>query len=171
MITSTVSKSYLLDELDGEYITQSELSLTADGIYAEVSANYSDLDGRISTLSLTADGIESKVGNLESGSFGGYTLFQQLSNRFIFDGEYVYFNGALIITDNNNSEAFSIFHNQSDGTIYMWGNGDYSYSPVVIGNRDAYGNEQPIYLYKKGNDDYLVATRGWVLENNIARFG
>jgi hypothetical protein len=75
---------------------------------------------------------------------------------------------AIVLTDNNGNDAFSIFHDQSsnsgsNGAVYMWGKGDYVYRPVIIGN-ESQTESQGIYLYDNIEKNH-IATRGWVREN------
>lgn len=135
-----------------------------------------------SLFSVAADGILSRVKKVESGKFRdkttgtSYTLFTQDANKFTFQGDYMDIQSAIRLTDNDNNLAFSMFHQESDGTVYMRGMNNYSYAPVVVGNQSASGTTQPIYLYS-ADENNLVATRGWVLGNAgssdtvIARFG
>lgn len=173
-IESTVTKEYVDNLISDTYVTNSILSQTADEIYFEVSSRYDDLNGEISSISITAEGISSKVGNMEKGQFGDYTLFEQTNDTFLFDGKYMRISSAIILTDNNGNDALSLFHQQSDSCIYMWGMGDYSYTPIIIGNGNS-TQEQGVYLYQR-TDDNLIATQGWVLDNagggsSVAVFG
>ena len=161
--TSSEIKATVKKEIeDGDYVTQTDLSLTADGIRATVLDSYESLQ---SEIEVTAEGISTRVGSLENGEFKGYTLFTQDSNKFTFYGNYMDIQSAIRLTDNYGNHAFSIFHQQSDGIVRMWGAGSYEYSPVIIGNSST-ASTQPIYLYDQ-RDDNLIATRGWV--NNNAR--
>lgn len=168
--TSSEIKATVKKEIDdGNYVTQTDLSLTADDIRATVLDSYESLQ---SEIGVTAEGISTRVGSLENGEFKGYTLFTQDSNKFTFYGNYMDIQSAIRLTDNYGNHAFSIFHQESNGNVYMWGAGEYTYSPVIIGNASAGSAKQPIYLYDQ-TDDNLVATRGWVNNNAkpVAVFG
>ena len=74
---------------------------------------------------------------------------------------------AIILTDNDGNRAFSIFHNKGSGDtvpgVYMWGTGNYKYTPLIIGEKSTTGT-QGVYLYQIGDDNH-IATRGWVRAN------
>lgn len=189
-ISASVTK-YVTDTLaDADYVTNAELQITADGIRSTVTSNYNSLSGDIdnvwtyaSSIEQTTNKIQTKVSSAVLGKYdtnGKYTIYTQTNDTFHFDGEYMRINSAIIMTDNAGNDAFSIFHDESSnsvsgGTFYLWGKGTHSYGPVVIGNKNSSGT-QPIYLYSVNNDN-LIATQGWVLENtggvgtNYAIFG
>ena len=184
-ISATVTKEYVTNLIDGDYVTNdaletykvtvtSAIDQKADEINLSVSSTYetqdnangqySSLRNSISSISIEAGEISSRVGDVESGKFGEYTLFQQTDDTFLFDGNYMRISSAIILTDNYGNSAFSLFHQQSDNTVYMWGAGNYQYSPVVIGNKNASGTAQGVYLYDDIDANH-IATRGWVLDN------
>ena len=108
---------------------------------------------------------------MEDGKFGGYTLFRQTSDTFLFDGDYMRITGAMCLTDNDGEHSFSLFHDQSSnsptnlgGAFYIWGVGNYSSTPIVIGNNVNSADYRGIYLYAY-NEDNRIATQGWVRDN------
>ena len=161
--TSSEIKATVKKEIDdGNYVTQSDLSLTADGIRATVWETYDSLQ---SEFEITTDGISTRVGKVENGQFGEYTLFTQSGDTFKFDGKYMLINSAIQIADNSGNHSFSIFHNEgqpySDGErgTYIGAAGHNATDPLFLGSET-----QKVYLYSIGEDN-LIATRGWVREN------
>lgn len=174
-VESVVNDTYIKDKLGDEYLTdatfRTNLRQDAYGIYATVEETYetksdaneaySDLNSYISNVSIETDNISTKVGKLENGKYGSYTLFTQSDDTFLFDGDKTVFTGCVYLTDNNDKKAFSIFLNQGDyDAFYMWGYGDYDTAPIILGN--TYGNGVYIGSY---TDNNRVATRQWVREN------
>ena len=159
-----------LEESDNELYSQ--ISQTADEIRQEVADVESGLSSQISQ---TADDIEFRVSKVEDGEFGGQTLFRQTSDTFLFDGEKAVFTGCVYMTDNDDNKAFSIFLNE-DSTEYdsfrMWGYGDYTDIPIIIGTTSGVG----VYIGDY-TDNNRVATRQWVRDNGgsggsaVAKFG
>jgi hypothetical protein len=183
-VESVVSDTYIKDKLGDEYLTdatfRSNLLQDAYGIYSTVSAeyetkddansSYSSLSDSISSVRQKANSIQATVGNALLGKYvdGKYTIYTQTNDTFSFDGLYMDITSAIRLSDNSGNHAFSIFHDQSSnspngGIVYMWGAGDYQYTPIVIGNETS-TNTQGVYLYSY-DDDSHIATRGWVLEN------
>lgn len=184
-ITSTVSKEYVTNLIGDDYVTDdalneykatvtSTIDQKADGIYATVEANYESVNGEldsmwgsISSVSVEADNISTRVGEVEKGKFGDYTLFTQSNNTFKFDGKYMLINSAIQIADDSGNHVFSIFHNEGNGVsagrrgIYMCGVSVNlaTPDPLMIGT-----SNQSVYLYD-AIDDNLIATQGWVRDN------
>lgn len=182
-ITSTVSKEYVTNLIGDDYVTDdalneykatvtSTIDQKADGIYATVEANYESVNGEldsmwgsISSVSVEADNISTRVGKVENGKFGDYTLFTQSNNTFKFDGKYMLINSAIQIADDSGKHSFSIFHNEGNGAsagwrgTYMGAAGNNLTDPLFLGS-----STQKVYLYDYG-DDNLIATQGWVRAN------
>lgn len=180
-ISSTVTKEFVTDLIDGEYVTdatfKSQFDMYANGIYATVeetyetksdaNSSYSNLRSSISSVSQTANSIETKVGKLENGQYGNYTLFKQTDDTFLFDGDYMRISSAIMLTDDSGNHTFSIFHNEGNGVsagrrgTYMCGVSLNlaTPDPLMIG-----ASNQSVYLYDAVEDN-LIATRGWVLDN------
>ena len=186
------AEGYVTDQLaNGDYITnatlKSQFDIYANGIYSEVSETYetksdansaySSLSSSVSSIRQTANSISTRVGKVENGQFGDYTLFTQSNNTFKFDGKYMLINSAIQIADDYGKHSFSIFHNEGNGTsdgwrgTYIGAAGNNLTDPLFLGS-----STQKVYLYDYG-DDNLIATQGWVLENaggvgtNYAIFG
>lgn len=180
------AKDYVTNTLAGKgYVTSADLQLTANGITSMVESLSGDVDtlssyasglsddisglsGYISNVEQTAYSISTRVGKIEGGKFGKHTAFTQTADAFTFYGTYMNISAAMILTDNDGENAFSIFHDQSSntgtgGAVYMWGMGDYSYRPVIIGNEST-SDSQGIYLYDDTEPNH-IATRKWVREN------
>ncbi len=191
----TETKEYVTNTLEnGGYVTditfETQFNICADGIYAiveetyetksDANSAYSGLSRSISNIEQTADNISTRVGKVENGQYGEYTLFTQTADTFHFDGKYMCIKSAIQITDNSGNHVFSIFHNEgppvSDGYrgAYIGGVGEGLTDPLIIG-----GGNQNVYLRACNTDDNLIATQGWVLENasgtggtdGYARFG
>lgn len=173
-IKSTVTKEFVVDQLDGEIVTNatltSKVNQAADEINLSVSKTYETKDNAaneynnlydsISSVSIKSDRISTRVGSLENGQYGSYTLFTQSADTFLFDGDKAVFTGCIYLTDNNNNKAFSIFLNEGDyDSFHIWGYGNYYGTPVIIGSEVGDG----VYI---GNysDNNRIATREWVLE-------
>lgn len=145
----------------------SRITQTADEIYATVAENYDDLDSQISSVSVKANGISTRVGKMEKGDFGDYTLFQQTNDTFLFDGNYMRISSAIQLTDNDGNHTFSIFHNEGEPysagvrATYMCGVSTNlaPMDPLIIGS-----SLQGVYL-NDATSANLIATQGWVLEN------
>lgn len=184
LISSEVKKLSDADTALSTKITQAAGEISAKVSKVDEKANA--LNESVSSVIQTADSISTKVSKITSGKFTDgskdsdgneryYTLFTQDAEKFTFQGNYMDIQSAIRLTDNYGNHAFSIFHQQSDGNVYMWGAGVYEHTPLVIGNQSA-SRTQGVYLYKD-IDDNLIATRGWVLENAgsggnvVARFG
>ena len=150
--------------------TAKQISASVTGIYEtkeDANASYGSLQGYISSVSQTASKISSRVSSVENGKFGEYTLFQQTSDTFLFDGNYMRISSAIQLTDNDGNHTFSIFHNEGEPysagvrATYMSGISQNlgQIDPLIIGT-----NGQGVYL----NDtvpDNKIATQGWVLDN------
>ena len=184
-ISSTVTKEYVTNLIGDDYVTDdalndykatvtSTINQKEDGIYATVEANYESVNselnsvwGSISSVSVEADNISARVGKVENGKFGDYTLFTQSNNTFKFDGKYMLINSAMQIADNSGNHVFSIFHNEGNGVsagrrgTYMCGVSVNlaTPDPLMIG-----ASNQSVYLYD-AIDDNLIATQGWVRAN------
>ena len=179
-LSASQTKTYVTNLLEETYVTKSDFVVAAEEIRSTVQQNYAT-KGYVSEISQTADEISLRVSKVEEGKFGQdasgepYTLFTQNAERFTFQGNYMDIQSAIRLTDNDGNHAFSIFHQQSDGNVYMWGMGDYEYTPLVIGNKSS-SQTQGVYLYDD-IDDNLIATQGWVLDHAgsggtvVARFG
>lgn len=174
---------------DGDFVTKTTFGLTTDELFSEVSrldTRADNLSDSISSVRQTANSISTKVTKITNGKFTDgskdsegnelyYTLFTQDAEKFTFQGDYMDIQSAIRLTDNYGNHAFSIFHQQSDGNVYMWGMGDYSYKPLVIGSKSS-SRTQGVYLYDD-IDANLIATRGWVEDHAgsggtvVARFG
>lgn len=108
-ISATVTRNFVTNLLDGEYVTnatfESQFNIYADGIYAtvektyetkdEAGEKYDDLYQSISSVSIEADGITSRVGRLENGEYGDFTLFEQTADGFYLTGD-VHISGDTI---------------------------------------------------------------------------
>lgn len=168
-IKSTVTKEYVSDLVDGEYVTdatlQSEIQQSADSINLSVSktyetksdanSSYNSLSKQISKVSIEADGITTRVEDLEDFKSSTFT---QTAEGFTLDGEKTTFTGVIYLTDNDGVRRFSIFYDESQGyKQILMHNTSSTTLPIVIGDND--GN---VYLgiYADGNQ---VATREWVL--------
>ena len=141
----------------------STISQTAEEVRTRVAEEIGDLEYSVSEAIQTATGFETRVSDLENGEYGGYTLFRQTADTFLFEGKYMEISSAIKLTDNYGNHSFSIFHNEGSGdTIrgtYIGASGHNLTDPLFIGN-----SSQKVYLYDI-NDNNLIATRGWVLEN------
>lgn len=143
----------------------STISQTATKIESVVSETREDLEASISSVSQKANKISTRVGNIENGQFGDYTLFEQTNDTFLFDGKYMKISSAIQLTDNYGNHSFSIFHNEGNGSsagfrgTYICASGNNLTDPLFLGRET-----QKVYLYDYG-DDNLIATRGWVLDN------
>lgn len=162
LIKNTVTSEYVDDLLGDTYVTKSVFEQRSNEIYAEVSENYDDLSGSISSVSVKANNISTKVGKMENGKFGDYTLFTQTSDQFVFEGGSVLFGEYISLADNDGEKAFNIFHDESGfglPTIIMWGTNSHSSDPIVLGSGAATVHiGQPTELCQ-------IATREWVREN------
>lgn len=139
-ITSTVSKSYLTDKLDGEYATKQS----------------------VTEVKQTANSISSRVDDVEDGVFTGGTLFTQTSGKFYFDGKKAVFTGVVNLTDNDKNEVFAITHDESQPSgafVHLHSTTSTKY-PIILGD----SNSGEVYIGSKTNQNE-VATKGWVLEN------
>jgi hypothetical protein len=180
--TKEYAEEYVTDALaNGDYVTnatfKSQFDIYANGIYTTVeetyetkndaNSSYSNLRSSISSVSQTANSIETKVGKLENGQYGNYTLFKQTDDTFLFDGDYMRISSAIMLTDDSGNHTFSIFHNEGNGVsagrrgTYMCGVSLNlaTPDPLMIG-----ASNQSVYLYDAVEDN-LIATRGWVLDN------
>lgn len=156
------------EEIEGNTKKIGTLEVTAGQIQSTVKENYDNLNGYISSVSQTANSISSKVGEIENGKFGKYSLFTQTTAGFYLDGDVTKFTGVLYLTDDNFNNKASIYY--GDGTddmnqeyIAFWTT-NYA-TPMVFGY-----NPEKVYI---GNiaDGNQVATRDWVLENGgVAKF-
>ncbi len=187
--TKEYAEGYVTDILsNGGYVTEStfksQFDVYADGIYATVEENYESVNDEMNTLRssiasvlIEADNISSRVENVENGEYGGHTLFRQTSDTFLFDGDKAVFTGCVYLTDSNDDKAFSIFLQEEDSwnyeAFYMWGYGDYTNTPLILGTTSGAG----VYIGNYTDND-RVATRGWVLDNagsgggsTVAKFG
>lgn len=168
-ITSMVTKNFIRGKLGDTYTTPdtvySMIDQEANSIMLSVIETYGELESRIASVSLTADSFETRVGNLEDGKYGDYTLFRQTADTFLFDGQYMKISSAIQLTDNYGNHSFSIFHNEGNGVsagfrgTYICAAGNNLTDPLFIGSEN-----QKVYLYDYG-DENLIATRGWVLDN------
>jgi hypothetical protein len=161
--------------IEGNTTKIGTLEVTAGQIQSTVQENYEDLSSSISSVSQTANSISTRVGKVEKGKYGEYTLFTQSFDTFLFDGRYMKILSAIQLTDNSGNHTFSIFHNEGNGVsagdrgTYITGISPYLNEPLIIG-----GTGQKVYLGDKDTkDNNLIATQGWVLENGggIAKFG
>ena len=179
-ISATVTKEYVTNLIDGDYVTNdaletykvtvtSAIDQKADEINLSVSSTYetqdnangqySSLRNSISSISIEAGEISSRVGSLEDGQYGDYTLFTQSADKFYFDGDQTIFTGCIWLTNNNKVKRFSISHDESNPAkpfIQLYNQND----PLIIGR-----NQTSVYVGDDNNDNSLVATRGWVLDN------
>lgn len=179
-ISSTVTKEYVTDLIGDEYVTNdalneykvtvtSTINQKADEINLSVSSTYetqdnanstySSLRSSISSISIEADGISSRVGSLEDGQYGDYTLFTQSADKFYFDGDQTIFTGCIWLTNNDKEKRFSISHDESNPAkpfIQLYN----MFDPLIIGR-----DQTSVYVGDDNNDNSLVATRGWVLDN------
>jgi hypothetical protein len=151
----------------------SKIKQTADAIASEVTAR-KNADNQLSTqITQTSESISTRVGKVEKGKYGEYTLFTQSFDTFLFDGRYMKISSAIQLTDNSGNHTFSIFHNEGNGVsagdrgTYITGISPYLNEPLIIG-----GTGQKVYLGDKDTkDNNLIATQGWVLENGgVAKF-
>lgn len=185
-ISATVTKEYVTDLIDGDYVTNdalneykvtvtsainqkaNEINLSVSSTYEtqdDANSQYSELRNSISSIFIETDNISSRVGDVENGKFGNYTLFTQSNDTFKFDGKYMLINSAIQIADDSGKHSFSIFHNEGNGVsggfrgTYIGAAGNNLTDPLFLGS-----STQKVYLYDYG-DDNLIATRGWVLDN------
>lgn len=100
-ITATVTKEYVTNLVDGEYVTdatlQTQFNIYANGIYATVEENYetkddasdaySSLSSSIASVLIEAGSISSRVESVENGEFPEFTLFVQTPSGFEFTGD------------------------------------------------------------------------------------
>lgn len=155
----------------------SKIQQTADAITTEVTNRINEDRKLSSQITQTAESISTRVGEVEKGKFGKYSLFTQKADGFILDGEKTVFTGVIYLTDNNNNRRFSMFHSKSNGLLE-----DDSFERVLLHSCDDYNplkyiiigdgtyNYHNVYI---GDDsaNSLVATQGWVLENGgVAKF-
>ena len=179
-IKNTVTRTFVTNLIDGDYVTNdalneykvtvtSAIDQKADEINLSVSSTYetqdnangqySSLRSSISSISIEAGEISSRVGSLEDGQYGDYTLFTQSADKFYFDGDQTIFTGCIWLTNNNKVKRFSISHDESNPAkpfIQLYNQND----PLIIGR-----NQTSVYVGDDNNDNSLVATRGWVLDN------
>jgi hypothetical protein len=160
----TQTEDAIKSEVTAREKKDTELSTSISGLSTE-------FDTFSTSITQTARDITTKVGKIEGGEFGGYTLFNQSSDKFYFDGEKAIFTGAIILTNDNKKARFSISHEEPENDnpfigIYNY----YMDEPIVIGH-----NLDCVYIYDQRSEDNLVATRGWVnekvYENSVAKFG
>lgn len=109
-IKSTVTKEFVVEQFNGEIVTNailsSQIAQKADEIYLSVSqdfetkdnanSNYNDLSNSISSVSIKANSISTRVGNVEDGEFNGYTLFEQTGSKFSFTGDVEISGNAIV---------------------------------------------------------------------------
>ena len=168
-------EEYVTNTLDNkDYVTNATLQVTANGIRSDVTSKYNSLSGDIddvwsyaSSISVEADNISTRVGKVEKGKFGDYTLFTQTADTFEFNGKYMLMNSAIQLTDDSGNHTFSIFHNEGNGVsagrrgVYMCGTSLNlaTPDPLMIG-----ASNQSVYLYDAVESN-LIATQGWVREN------
>ena len=138
---------------------------------SEIKSQIRGVDGRVSLVYQEVGKIESSVKDIVGGE---ESIFTQTAQGFILDGNKVIITGIFYLTDDSKENAFSIHHDESQGfaqvmmsTISPNANG--KYDPIVIGDVDQLG-EINVYVGSFGNG-HQVATRNWVNENNIAKFG
>ncbi len=179
-ISTTVTREYVTDLIGDEYVTNdtlneykvtvtSAIDQKADEINLSVSSTYetqdnangqySSLRSSISSISIEADSISSRVGDVEDGQFGDYTLFTQSADKFYFDGDKTIFTGCMWLTNNDKENRFSISHDESNPLnpfIQLYNQND----PLIIGR-----NQTSVYIGDANTDNSLVATRGWVMDN------
>lgn len=179
-ISATVTKEYVTNLIDGDYVTNdalneykvtvtSAIDQKADEINLSVSSTYetqdnangqySSLRSSISSISIEAGEISSRVGDVEGGQFGDYTLFTQSDDKFYFDGEQTIFTGCIWLTDNDKEKRFSISHDESNPAkpfIQLYN----MFDPLIIGR-----NQTSVYVGDDNSDNSLIATRGWVMDN------
>ena len=141
---------------------ESMISQTAD----KISSRIEDVEDAYSHIEQEVDNISSKV----SDENGVYSLFEQTAYGFTLDGEKVTFTGCIYLTDNSNNKAFSIFHQDSSDNgnpaVFLW-------NYLVDGGLDIIIGDSTDRVYLKSNldENYRVATQGWVKNNNTAKFG
>ena len=154
--TSSEIKATVKKELDnGDYVTQAELTLTADGLRGRVV----DLEAFQTDIEATANGITSRVQDLET--FKSSTFIQN-TDGFLLDGNKTAITGVIYLTDNNKTVKTSLFHDESQGyEQVLFHSCTTTNVPIIIGDYDS-----NVYI---GNysDGYEVATRRWV-ESTIA---
>lgn len=170
-ITGTVTKEYVNTLIGDTYVTEAELStelsISADGIFAEVESiyetkddaadAYDDLDSYISSVSVRANGISSRVTNLETFKS---SVFTQTAYGFTLDGDQTTFTGVIFLTDNAGNKRFDIFHDESQG-----------YEQVFIGSYVSGG--LPIHIGSSGDVIHFENCSQIVWGNNapVAVFG
>ena len=143
------------DEIRGEVFDKNGNSIikqTASAIRSEIN----DLDDDLrSEIEQTAEKITFRVEDLES--FQGSTFIQNVDG-FTLEGEKTAFTGVIFLTDNNEQNKTSLFHDESqehEQVIFH----SISYNiPIIIGDYDS-----NVYIGNNASG-YEVATRGWVLD-------
>ena len=152
---------------------ESDINITAEGILSTVSEVYQTKDDanneyitieeNISTISQKADEIQTTV---ESVIGGNKSIFTQTAEGFTLDGEKTTFTGVIYLTDNVGDKRFSFFLDENVGaTQIIMHSCTSEMIPVTIGDEDG---EVYIGQASSGNE---VATRNWVLEQNIGGGG
>ena len=151
----------------------SKIQQTADAIKSEASARVkadNQIEEYMSSIEQTAEAISTRVGSVENGTFGKYSLFTQKAGGFYFDGNVAKYTGVIFLTDKNFNNKASIYY--GDGTddmnqeyIAFW-QSDFT-MPMVLGY-----NPEKMYIgnIAEGNQ---IATREWVQKNGggLAKFG
>lgn len=179
-ISATVTKAYVTNLIGNEYVSdnvlKSQLDIQADGIYTTVSntyqtkadANsaYGSLSGSISSVSQTANSISTRVGKVENGQFGKYTLFEQTADGFELTGD-VTVNGSAVVGGTITGASLQ----NSTGTTKIT-LGHYTGSTVgdmLLNRIDSAGNEQTIFsVIDNFQSIYLCAMGTAILQSSGA---
>ena len=175
-ITDKVTAEYIKTKIGGTYVESAEFSTmfetSAEGLRAEIRADYEGLEDEVSalsdsvtTISATAEGITTKVTNLETFNS---TVFTQTSDKFLLDGDKVVFTGHIFLTDNKGTPKFALGDDESQGFEQVnFHSVTDTAIPLVLGDSDGM-----VYIGSKANGNE-VATRSWVNANPniVAVFG
>ena len=109
-IKSTVTKEFVVEQIEGEIVTNAtlesaisqsakEINLSVSKTYetkANAETEYDNLYDSISSVSINSDRISTRVGNLENGEYGEFTLFEQTPYGFELTGDVSISGDAII---------------------------------------------------------------------------
>ena len=111
-------------------VSNEEFQTEIKQVSEEIKLSASALGQEISSLSVTTSGIRSRVGSLENGEYGRFTLFEQTADGFKLTGDVkitqiAQVGGDLYIGDysTDNEEKHIYFNNQANICTFQTGVG------------------------------------------------